>query len=93
MRRTILVAAAILCLPLAACDEAKQAADTAGCKAVDAGVAALAKTDDLSGGGIKKLSDAVASAETDPEAAKQKVADAAANLSSSLDDAKTSLNC
>jgi len=44
---------------LAACDEAKQAANTAGCKAVDAGVAALSKTDDLSGDGIKKPSGSV----------------------------------
>jgi hypothetical protein len=127
VRRTILIAtAALVCLPLIACDEAKQAANTAACKAVDAGIAALANTDDLSGEGIEKLStaadtavtaidsgvtnlpedaqtklddakqqldDAVASAETDPEAAKQKVADAAANLSSSLDDVKTSLDC
>jgi hypothetical protein len=127
VRHTILIAtAALVCLPLMACDEAKQAVNAAGCKAVDAGISALSNTDDLSGDGIQKLSDAantavtavesavtnlpeatqtklddakqqlddaVASAETDPEAAKQKVADAAANLSSSLDDVKTSLDC
>jgi Skp family chaperone for outer membrane proteins len=89
VRRTILIAAALLCLPLAACDEAKQAANTAGCKAVDAGVAALSKTDDLSGDGIKKLSDAADTAVTAVESGVTKLPEAA---QTKLDDAKKQLD-
>jgi uncharacterized phage infection (PIP) family protein YhgE len=90
VRRTALIAAAALvCLPLVACDEAKQAANTAGCKAVDAGIAALAKTDDLSGDGITKLSDAADTAVTAVESGVTKLPEAA---QTKLDDAKQQLD-
>jgi ABC-type transporter Mla subunit MlaD len=98
LKRTALIAAAALvCLPLVACDEAKQAATTAGCKAVDAGIAALAKTDDLSGDGIQKLSDAADTAVTAidngvtnlPDAAQTKLDDAKQQLDDAVAEAET----
>jgi hypothetical protein len=98
VRRTILIATtALACLPLVACDEAKQAANTAACKAVDAGISALSNTDDLSGDGIEKLSDAADTAVTTidnavtdlPEAAQTKLDDAKQQLDDAVAEAET----
>jgi septal ring factor EnvC (AmiA/AmiB activator) len=89
VRHTILIAAALVCLPLAACDEAKQAVNTAGCKAVDAGISALSNTDNLSGDGIQKLSDAANTAVTAVESGVTKLPEA---TQTKLDDAKKQLD-
>ncbi len=98
MRPTILIAtAALVCVSLIACDEAKQAVNAAGCKAVDAGISALSKTDDLSGDGIEKLSDAADTAVTAidngvtdlPEAAQTKLDDAKQQLDDAVAEAET----
>ncbi len=86
-----------MCLPLVACDEAKQAVNTAGCKAVDAGISALSNTDDLSGDGIQKLSDAANTAVTAinsgvtnlPEATQTKLDDAKQQLDDAVAEAET----